>query len=81
LNLCGRAFEGRERLKEELDRERRRLMRAHEERLARYAAAAAGWAEAWPETQRMITHASLERAHEIMVERASECLPRRVKQS
>ena len=65
----------REALEEALDRERRALIRAHEERLARYMAASEDWAKLWPEVQRQIEGLSLPEAHRLVVSRAEGVLP------
>ena len=67
--------EGREALDEALDRERRALMRADEERLARYRAAAEPWAALWPEVERRIAGLPLSDAHRVVVSRAEGVLP------
>jgi hypothetical protein len=69
------AAEGRERLEQALDEERRGLMRANEERLARYLRAAEAWAAAWPGVQREIDGLPLPAAHEIVTARAERSLP------
>lgn len=74
--LLARVVEGREALDDALDRERRALMRADEARLARYRAAAAGWAEAWPGISREIAALPLPQAHRIVLARAEGLLPR-----
>ena len=51
------------------------LIRAHEERLARYLAAAEAWANLWPEVQRQIAGLSLLDAHRLMTSRAEGTLP------
>ncbi|HEY4271227.1 MAG TPA: hypothetical protein VGM65_04420 [Candidatus Udaeobacter sp.] len=66
---------GRARLEEGLDAERRALIHANEERLARYREAAQRWAADWPEIERKIGDSPLRRAHEIVVGRALELLP------
>lgn len=73
--LLARLGEGRDALDEELDRERRRLMRINEERLARYMSAAQGWAEIWPDVQRQIAGLPLPEAHRQMTARAEGVLP------
>lgn len=73
--LLARIPEGREALEQALDEERRRLMRANEERLLRYQAAAEAWAAAWPRVQRQIAGRPLLEAHEIMTARALDLLP------
>lgn len=66
---------GREALDEALDRERRGHMRANEERLDCYRAAAAAWAASWPEVQREIGARPLAEAHAIVCRRAEGVLP------
>lgn len=73
--LLARIAEGREILEEALDRERRRLISANEERLARYQAAAEAWADLWPDVQREIGGLSLVEAHRLMTSRAEGVLP------
>lgn len=73
--ILARIAEGRDALEEALDRERRTLMRADEARLARYRAAAARWAAAWPEVSRQIAGLPLGDAHRIMTARAEGVLP------
>jgi hypothetical protein len=73
--LLARIPEGREALDEALDRERRALMRADEERLARYRAAAEPWAALWPEVERRIAGLPLSDAHRVVVSRAEGVLP------
>jgi hypothetical protein len=67
--------EGREALEEALDRERRMLIRANEERLARYQAAAEVWADLWPDVQRQIEGLPLLEAHRVVIARAEGILP------
>jgi hypothetical protein len=66
---------GQARLEEALDQERRNLIRANEERLARYNRAARQWQILWPEVEREVRHLELARAHPIVVARALESLP------
>jgi hypothetical protein len=66
---------GREILEEALDRERRALMRANEERLARYQTAAEAWAALWPGVQRQIEGLPLSEAHRQVIARAEGVLP------
>lgn len=73
--LLARVSEGREILEEALDRERRALIRANEERLARYLAASEDWAKVWPDVQRQIEGLPLSDAHRLMVSRAEGVLP------
>lgn len=72
--LLGRIPEGREALEEALDRERRALMRADEERLARYRKAAEPWAALWPEVAREIASLPLQEAHRLVTSRAEGVL-------
>lgn len=73
--LLARVAEGQEALEEALDRERRALIRANEERLARYQAAAEVWARLWPEVQRQIAGLSLLDAHRLVSAQAAGVLP------
>lgn len=73
--LLARVPEGRDALEEALDRERRALMRADEERLARYREAAEPWAALWPEVAREIAGLPLQAAHRIVTSRAEGVLP------
>jgi hypothetical protein len=67
--------QGREALEAALDAERRRLIRANEERLVKYLEAAQPWAAAWPALSRQMQGLTLAEAHRLMVERAQELLP------
>lgn len=73
--LLARIPEGREALEAALDRERRVLMRANEERLERYQVAAEAWAELWPEMTRRIAGLPLADAHRLLVSQAEGVLP------
>ena len=73
--LLARIPEGREALEEALDRERRLLMRANEERLVRYRNAAEPWAALWPEVARRIADLPLPEAHELVTSAAEGVLP------
>jgi hypothetical protein len=73
--LLAHIAEGREVLEEALDRERRALIRANEDRLARYLEAAREWAAAWPDVQRQIEGLPLPEAHRLIVSRAEGILP------
>ena len=73
--LLASIAEGREALEEALDRERRALIRANEERLARYMAATQTWAAIWPEVQRQTEGLSLLEAHRVVTSRAEGVLP------
>src|SRR5579864_1081950 len=73
--LLARIGEGREALEEALDRERRTLMRANEERLSRYQAAAERWAAEWPAVRRRIEGLPLLEAHRVVTSAAEGILP------
>jgi hypothetical protein len=73
--LLARIAEGRDALEEALDRERRMLIRANEERLARYLSATEGWAKLWPDVQRQIEGLSLPDAHQLVISHAEGVLP------
>jgi hypothetical protein len=66
---------GRDALEAALDAERRQLMRANEDRLARYKRAAERWATAWPELSRKLEGLRLPEAHDLMVGEAERLLP------
>jgi hypothetical protein len=67
--------EGREALESALDAERRRLVRANEERLSLYMNAAADWRQLWSSLEAELRSLSLRQAHERMVHEAASCLP------
>jgi hypothetical protein len=73
--LLAHIAKGRDALEEALDRERRALIRANEERLARYLGATQAWAEIWPDVQRQIEGLSLLDAHKLVTSRAEGVLP------
>lgn len=66
---------GRAELEAALDAERRQLIHANEERLARYMASAERWAEEWPRVAKEILHKPLAEAHRTMTEYAERLLP------
>jgi len=66
---------GQARLEEALDAERRTLIHANEQRLARYREASKAWATAWSGVEKEIGNLWLAAAHEIVVARALELLP------
>jgi len=70
--------EGRQRLEEALDAERRALIHANERRLQAYLDASRDWYEAWPEMARQAEFLPLREAHALLCERASGLLPERV---
>ena len=65
----------REEIERALDEERRALMHADEQRLARFERAARRWRAAWPEVDREIAALGLIEAHRIVVRRAVGVLP------
>ena len=67
--------QGREALEAALDAERRQLMRANEERLAKYMEAARPWAAIWPVLSRQMDGLALPEAHRLMVQQAEGLLP------
>jgi hypothetical protein len=73
--LLGIVGEGRERVEEALDAERRTLMRENEARLVRYATVAAAWVKLWPTVQRETAGLPLPQAHAVICERAAGVLP------
>jgi hypothetical protein len=73
--LLAQVSKGRDALDEALDRERRALMRADEERLAGYSAAAEAWLSGWREISRSTEGLPLKEAHEVMTSRAERLLP------
>ena len=66
---------GLDALEEALDRERRTLMRANEERLARYRRAASAWSARWPDVASAVDGLPLGEAHRLVVARAEGVLP------
>lgn len=72
LNDIGR---GRDHLESALDRERRKLMRANEERLARYLEAAKPWSSLWPRLSCRLQGLTLAEAHRMMIDEAAKNLP------
>jgi hypothetical protein len=73
--VLARLAEGRDAIDEALDRERRLLMRADEERLASYRAAAGDWGAAWSDLSRQVAGLPLLDAHRLIVARAEGLLP------
>ncbi len=73
--LLARVEEGRDALERALDEERRALMRANEERLARYLSASRAWSEQWPRVAKEVAGRPLAEAHAIVVSRAEGVLP------
>jgi hypothetical protein len=73
--LLNQVHLGRDQLERALDEERRQLIRANEERLARYNQAASRWRAAWPALEQDIRKADLLSAHQMVIDRALELLP------
>jgi hypothetical protein len=74
--LLGNVAKGRDDLEAALDRERRQLMRADEQRLARYQEAASEWASMWQRyNNRDMAEMTLEQAHPLLVSLAEQALP------
>ncbi len=72
------ALETPDALETALDAERRGLMHANENRLARYAAAAQAWSEIWKDVEKETNGLSLLKAHAVITERADGLLPKRL---
>lgn len=77
--VLGKISEGRARLEQALDAEKRALIHANENRLEAYMEAAEKWLAMWPDVRKEMAGYPLLEAHEIMVTRAEEVLPFRVK--
>jgi hypothetical protein len=73
--LLAKIAAGVDALDEALDRERRILMRANEERLAHYTTASAAWATVWPQLSRQLDVMPLLAAHQRLVAEATKVLP------
>jgi hypothetical protein len=67
--------EGRERLEELLDAEKRSLMRINENRLSLYLKASEKWMAMWQSVEKEISDKSLFEAHQIIIQRAEGVLP------
>lgn len=67
--------EGMDRLEEELDKERRKLIHSNEARLAVYSRAMERWSEVWPNLEKRMKACSLLEAHQLMIEGAEGVLP------
>jgi hypothetical protein len=67
--------QGRDALEAALDAERRQLIRANEERLAKYMEASKSWAAAWPDLSMQMQELTLSEAHALMVRQAETLLP------
>jgi hypothetical protein len=73
--LLARIGSGRDELEEALDRERRALMRANEERLLGYEQAAAAWGRSWISVADEVADLPLREAHARVLARADGVLP------
>lgn len=73
--LLEKFSEGREKLEELLDKEKRALIRANENRLAIYLKAAEKWTTLWPSFEKEISGKPLFEAHQQMIQRAEGVLP------
>ncbi len=76
--VLGLVGEGRVRIEEALDAERRELMRDNETRLDRYAEAAAPWARLWRAVEHETDGLPLAQAHSVICQRATGVLPYRL---
>ncbi|MGB6222088.1 hypothetical protein [Haloferula sp.] len=68
-------LKNRDTLEEALDKERRQLMRADENRLAAFSAASATWRTVWPALQPSLTGMPLKKAHALILQAAEDELP------
>ena len=73
--LLKRTAQGREKLEELLDAEKRTLIHENENRLAFYLKSAEKWAALWPSVEKEMPENSLPEAHKIIIERAEGVLP------
>lgn len=73
--LLERVAEGREKLEELLDAEKRALIHENENRLAFYLKSAEKWAALWPSVEKELPKNSLPEAHKIIIKRAKGVLP------
>jgi hypothetical protein len=73
--LLGKISEGRERLEELLDKEKRALIHANENRLALYLKAADKWTALWSSLEKEISGKPLLEAHQRVIQRAEGVLP------
>lgn len=73
--LLASISEGRERLEEKLDAERRALIHANEDRLSGYRNAAQAWLNAWSKLQAQIQAMPLTQAHSLLTQCALSMLP------
>ncbi len=73
--LIKRYAEGREKIEELLDAEKRRLIHENESHLARYLKASEEWASLWPSLVKQIEGKSLLESHRFITEKAEGVLP------
>lgn len=73
--LLARFTEGREKLEELLDAEKRGLIRKNEERLSVFLKAAEKWSSIWPSIEKEVDGESLFTAHKKITQRAEMALP------
>ena len=73
--VLGKISEGREKLEEALDKERRALMHVNEARLETYMNAAQEWSSEWIRIKKQIAGCSLAEAHGTVVKEAEGLLP------
>jgi hypothetical protein len=67
--------DGREKLEEALDGERREMMHANEKRLEKYQLSAQQWAAAWPGMEKNLAGKPLLQAHATLIKQAQGSLP------
>jgi hypothetical protein len=67
--------EGKEKLEELLDAEKRTLIHENEKRLAAYLKAAEKWSAIWPDVEKELPKDSLHKAHQMITRRAENILP------
>jgi hypothetical protein len=67
--------EGREKLEELLDKEKRTLIRQNENRLALYLKAAEEWTAKWPSTKKKLSDLPIFDAHKMLIKQAKGILP------
>ncbi|NIM12308.1 MAG: hypothetical protein GTO45_09360 [Candidatus Aminicenantes bacterium] len=73
--LLANFSEGREKLEEMLDAEKRAMIHANEKRLSLYLKAAEKWTALWPTVEKEISGMPLFDAHQQIISRAEEVLP------
>lgn len=73
--LCHALVADRDALEEALDKERRILMRADEDRMDAFAAASSSWRAVWPSLQTSLRNLSLRASHTHILQEADGVLP------